>query len=315
MVRLGIWAQANQQPLIEDVLTAGQSHDFELVMLGHEQDKVSTALSAALGGAACTDLRSLLGCPADVIWLAAPGILNTDGRSLVRESSTPVATSSPPPDDLTDLLREADGGMPAAFIPLMRSCHAYRSAATALESFGRIECVHVAMTASNHHTSRTALSLDAFDLITSLMGEPDDVWAANAGTTSSHRPDFMPDQGHLMAALRYGPDRAASVTVSNGAGSWTRRILVLGEGGRLICTDEGASWTDVEGVIQAAPTPDTQINAGAVIAEQLIRIATGEGVPPVSLEAAIVQECARLSALTGQIEDPQHLRRMIGMAG
>ena len=93
------------------------------------------------------DLRKILRSNADVVWLAAPQTLDADARGLVRAATMPVATSSPPPAALADLLSEPDGGMPAHFIPLLRGGAAFQSAATALEGFGLVHCVHVSATA------------------------------------------------------------------------------------------------------------------------------------------------------------------------
>ena len=44
---------------------------------------------------------------------------------------------------------------------------------------GKVDAVSA--TAGDHQTSRSSLALDAFDLVTHLLGEPDEIWAAHAG--------------------------------------------------------------------------------------------------------------------------------------
>jgi len=112
--------------------------------------------------------------------------------------------------------------------------------------------------------------------------------------------------------MRFGTERAASITVSDGGGSWIRRVVILGEGGRIILTDEGVSWTDPDGTAQEAPPTEGQANAGELAGWHLRRIAAGKPIPTISIEAAIALESARLSCLTRQVEDPEHVRNMIG---
>jgi hypothetical protein len=202
--------------------------------------------------------------------------------------------------------------MPAHFIPLLRGGAAFQAASTALEGFGLVHCVHVSATAGDHQTSLASLALDAFDLVTHLLGEPDEIWAGHAGALPVSADPTVERSGHLTAAMRFGNDRAASITVSDGGGTWVRRAVILGEGGRIIVTDEGVSWTDPEGRSQEAPPTEGQANAGELAGWHLRRLAAGKPPPPISLEAAVALESARLSCLTRQVEDPTHVRNMIG---
>ncbi len=312
MTRVAIWATGQQHTLIERALNAeGPGEPLTLAVVGAADAQAAEALASRFKVPAVTEVRGVLHAEVDVIWLAAPGVLDADGRSLVRTASVPVATSAPPPAELADLLAESDGGMPALFLPLMRGGAAFQSASTALESFGEIHCVHVSATAGDHQTSNSALALDAFDLVAHLLGEPDELWAAHAGPLPI-TPDPVVDRpGHLTAAMRFGRERAASITVSDGGGSWIRRVVILGEGGRLIVTDEGVSWTDPEGRSQEAPPTEGQSNAGELAGWHLRRMAEGRPLTQVSIDAAILQEAARLSCLTRQVEDPDRVRRMV----
>lgn len=313
MPQLAIWAHPNQTRLLQRAIAEGPRGDrLNPVVVGCADEHGAAMLGDGLGTASCTDLRDVLQAEADVVWLAAPRTLDADARGLVRAAAMPVATSAPPPAALSDLLSEPDGGMPAIFIPLLRGGAAWQSAAAALDNFGTVHCVHVSSTAGDHHTSRASLALDAFDLVTHLLGEPEEIWAAHAGPLAVTPDPTVERSGHLTAAMRFGTERAASITVSDGGGTWVRRVVILGEGGRLIVTDEGVSWTDPEGVSQEAPPTEGQANAGELAGWHLRRLAAGRDVPRISLEAAVVLESARLSCLTRQVEDPLHVRNMIG---
>lgn len=313
MPRLAVWAAEGQQLLIERALSASpQSDPLTLVTWGSPTSRGRETLGDALQTTGSNDLRDILRADVDVIWLAAPGTLDADARTLTRSAIVPVATSAPPCAALADLLDEPDGGMPAVFIPLLRAGPAFQAAMTALDSFGEIHCIHVSATAGDHQTSRNALAIDAFDLVTHLLGEPEEVWAAHAGPEPVSPDPMVERTGHLTAAMRFGHDRAASITVSDGGGSWIRRAVILGEGGRLIITDQGVSWTDPSGATMDAPPAEGHATAGELAAWHLQRLAAGKQDPRIALEAAITMEAARLSTLTRQVEDPQHVRSMVG---
>ncbi|MDP7029125.1 MAG: hypothetical protein QF733_02785 [Phycisphaerales bacterium] len=313
MPRIAIWAAPNQTQLIERALGEGPPAErLSPTLVGAANPAAAAALGEALDAPFTSDLRDVLQADADVAWLAAPSTLTSDARAIARSSPIPVATSAPPPAALADLLSEPDGGMPAVFIPLLRGGAAFSAAATAMESFGQIHCMHVSSTAGDHQTCGSALALDAFDLVTHLLGVPDEIWAAHAGESPISADPTVQRPGHMSAAMRFGTERAASITVSDGGGSWIRRVVILGEGGRIIVTDEGVSWTDPEGEAQEAPPTEGQANAGELAGWHLRRLATNKPIPTISIEAAIALESARLSCLTRQVEDPEHVRNMIG---
>lgn len=309
MTRVAIWAGADQVPLLRRAIDAGA---FETPAIGCSDATGAVALSQALDQPVETDLRAVLSVDCDVIWMAAPRALDTDTRTMLRSVNCPVATSAPPPAALAELLEEPDGGMPATFIPLMRGGPTWAAAESALEGFGQIHCVHVSATAGDYQTSLRALLLDAVDLVTHLIGEPDEIWSAHAGQQAVSADPTAELSGHIAAAMRMGTKQAASLSISDGGGSWIRRVVLLGDGGRIIVTDAGVSWTDPEGVNQEAAPTENRVTAGELAAWHLKRLAEGRPQLRTTLAAAVVMETARLSCLTRQVEDPQQVHNMIG---
>ncbi len=309
MTQVSIWADADQTPLLKRAMA---SNRLEAASIGCSDPKGAVLLADALGLAVSGDLRTVLTAECDVIWIAAPRALDADTRSILRQVQKPVATSAPPPGALTELIQEPDGGMPAQFIPLLRGGPTWATVESALENFGGIQCIHVSTTAGDYQTSVNALLLDAVDMVTHLIGEPDEVWASHAGPHPVSADPTAGISGHVAAAMRFGTTQAASVSVSDGGGSWIRRAVLLGEGGRIIVTDSGVSWTDPAGDTNEPPPTEEGTTAGALAAWHLQRMAEGRPIPRTTLAAAVVMETARLSCLTRQVEDPQQVHNMIG---
>ena len=90
--------------------------------------------------------------------------------------------------------------------------------------------------------------------------------------------------------------------MSDGGGSWIRRATVLGEGGRIILTDEGVSWSDPEGAAQEAPPSEAHATAGALSRWHLLRLVQGMSTEQPGTDAALLCEALRLSCITGQVE-------------
>lgn len=309
MTKVSIWAAADQAPLLQRTLS---SNGLEAASIGCGDPNGAVLLADTLGLPVSADLRTVLTAECDVVWIAAPRALDADTRSILRTVQKPVATSAPPPGALAELIQEPDGGMPAQFIPLLRAGRTWPTVESALEDFGSIQCIHVSATAGDYQTSVNALLLDAVDMVTHLIGEPDEVWASHAGPHPVSADPAAELSGHIAAAMRFGTDQAASINVSDGGGSWIRRAVLLGEGGRIIVTDSGMSWTDPAGDAKEAPPQEEGTTAGALAAWHLQRLAQGRAIPRTTLAAAVAMETTRLSCLTRQVEDPQQVHNMIG---
>ena len=303
-VKIIAWADANQLEVLQRALASGL---IDVIGIGSPDPDDGIALSKALKVEQVKDLRSALhGTDHDIAWIAARDALDTAARSAIRTSERPVASSTLPPDPVLELLAEPDDGLPAHLVPMMRQAPGYIAAAGALEGFGRIECVHISMTSGQEQSSPWARLYDAMDLVVHMLGEPDEVFAAHAGPRPLQADGLAGIAGHFSVAARFPNQSTATMVVSDGGGSWDRRMLILGDEGRLIVNDHGAEWTHVDGARdESGASSDEPVGAGVLVAQQLQRIVEDVMEPePPGTRGRVLKLCesARISCLTGQAE-------------
>lgn len=310
-VRMLVWADRNQESMLERSLDTGL---VAMQRIGSPDDHAGRDLADRFGAAQATDLRAALAeGEFDIAWITARDVIDQSMRDAIRACPKPVATSTLPVDPVMDLLSEPDHGMPARFVPRMRQSRGCVSAMQLLEDFGRIECVHVSMTAGQQQTSPWALLYDAMDMVHALLGVPDEVFAAHAGARSL-QPDVIAGiTGHFSVALRFPGQTAASIVCSDGGGSWDRRVLVLGSGGRLIIDDDHVEWTLPDGEAADAgstESAETANGVGELAAHHLRRVleSVEEAEAPETIGRVLALcESARVSCLTGQAEVPSQI--------
>jgi hypothetical protein len=274
-------------------------------------------LAKTLSASRVDDLRAaLLAQDYDIAWLLTPGCLDADTRKVIHDLDRPVATSTPPAGSVQDMIAEPRNGRLARFVPLMRLGRPFRGAEQALENFGACYSGHVEMIAGCDGVTSASLLYDAMDLVHGLFGMPDNLFAARAGEGPISRTGSTPLDGHIVVSLRYPNRCAAAVSIAEGGGRWSRRVVILGEGGRLIVSDDGVEWLSTEGdVLDAGRGQTTDLpSAGLVAGHHLKRLASDrEPVDEIDtcLETLCLCESVRLSCITGQVEDPGHVARML----
>ncbi|MCH2133406.1 MAG: hypothetical protein MK116_06625 [Phycisphaerales bacterium] len=311
-VRCLAWGTLSQLLMME---AAAALDGLEITLAGCPVPDESRELAESLEAERVDDLRAaLLRDDWDVAWLTAPGCLDADIRRLIRELDRPVATSTQPADSVQVLVGEPDTPQRARFIPLMRHGRPFRGAEQVLENFGARHSAHIEMIAGCDGVTSSSLLYDAMDLVHGVFGMPDNLFAARAGVTAMTNDG--PIDGHIVVSLRY-PDRcAAAVSIAEGGGQWSRRVAILGEGGRLIVSDDGVEWLSADGdVLDAGRGQTTNIpTAGEVAGHHLKRLALNrEPIDEIdmSLDALCLCEAVRLSCVTGQVEDPARIARML----
>jgi predicted dehydrogenase len=303
-----VWANVNQQQLLRNTFN-GTS--LTCTSIGCADTTARTSLASALEAQPCDDLRQMLHSnEVDVIWLSAPNVLTAELRSVITNTQTSVATSAPCSEGFNP---ELYADSQTHFIPLLRGGESFHNAAGCLDVLGPVQCMHYVATAGDHQTSLRALLFDAADLILHLIGMPDEVFAGHAGSTLTADP-AAELAGHLTATMRFANGCTASMTVSDGGGTWVRRATLLGDGGRMIWTDDDVRWTSADGSVheEELNPSDAGETAGSLSRWHLLRIIEGKLPPQPNASAALLCEAIRLSCVTGQIEEPNHVASMFG---
>jgi hypothetical protein len=294
--RLAVWADPQQQTLIEDVVRRG---GFDLV----------TVVSAET-----ESIRDLVRPDVDLLWLAAPGAVGADERRLLREAAVPVISSVPMPGSVAEIADDPGEAEAARFVPLMRRSPGYRAAREVFDQFGRRQCASVVAGSAGGEGTLFARLFDAMDLAESLCGPIKELGAALWRPVAGVPETLAGLAGHLTANVRFADNRCAAVAVSDLAGQWFRQVTVLGEGGRLSIDDAGFEWVSPDG-----QTIDSHREKGgvghsdlvAIHARRLLEGADAADPPPDGARLLAVCEAARLSARTGADEAPRKVLEMM----
>jgi hypothetical protein len=324
---ISAWLSPGQAPMLRRV---GELLHLPIVRAGSPDLGQSHAVANDLLASPSTDLRQLLVDPqARVVLILAAGAFGTDPASAdasilaaAAARGVRVLSLDPMPASALDLASpewQAPGAA-AAFKPLALFRHAptVRDAFELLPDLGPIRLAHAELLASPDESSLGSRLFDGVDLLLSLMADPDTIDAAPV--PPSGLPISTPDSlrklaGGLSVHLRWTDGRAATITASNHAGGWRRRVVLIADQGRLTIDDAGIEWRDASGSLREAPhdrTPHT--SAAHCIAHAVARVLEPGAPPdpPIPLASILcTAQAAMLSARTRQTESLASINRIL----
>jgi hypothetical protein len=278
------------------------------------------------------DLRSLLAMTeAGMVILADPGRFGDgqspgDLRTIVAAAARGVTVASLEPMPAHSLHLSLPAWREAspvtrervAFLPLARRSAAFRTAAELLHAFGPIEALAITTLGGGSEGSLGARLLGACDLLIALLDLPLSAQALHTATSEHpETPELLRGlHGHLAATFAFAGGQSASLFASDRAATWSRSIVMLGPGGRLVADDTRADWFDAAGLhveTITAPLRGDDL-AAAVIADDLnALLGHAPRVAPADLASVLATaHAALLSAKTGNAEQPGELRRLSG---
>lgn len=356
-VRALAWASAAQVPLLR--LLAERCGLVWSAAGSPERGRsleVARALSEGQGSDAqpFDDVRSALAGlaeaarpePGTLMLLAAPVPVdvNPADTRLRPSSAVRVATLEPIPASLIGTGGDLSAMGAFRLVPMFRHARAVRESAEALAAFGAIRTMAVSAMGQPGTGSLGARLLDAVDLITLTMGEPETVDASYAGPGVAPHPEasaasapmrMLPGEdlrglsGDMTVHLRFADGRSALAHVSDSAGAWRRGATIVGQSGRIDLDDERWTWSGQSGKVidELKPRPASTIggrerrersrgpSALDTISESIVRLLDpGLNDPPPARPASALAcaVAAVLSARTGQPEFPATLRRIAG---
>lgn len=354
----------------DDLRAALATGDAELVLLaapgdfagGQRQGAMDAEDAGALAACRARGVRiaSIEPMPASVLQLgaavptpsadAAPGepggdvIAASTGAGVVLGPGAPVLVDEPEPRIRARAI-DAGGGWARA-LPLLRHCRAMREAADLFETLGQVRTAVFEGWSGPGQGSLGARLFDAMDTLVWLLGAPEQVdaayvWPARARPIHATTGETLRGlHGDLTANLRFADGRAASVALSDCAGRWGTSVTLIGEGGRLRVTDDGAGgsgggggggtgtggfvWLSADGQTVDASRParrkrgqEERADEAFVDAasEQVARLLDQRVPAPAPTDYAAVLAAAGaalLSARTGEAESPRTILRMAG---
>ena len=311
-IRLIVWAEPGQAALVREAIEDGPLH---LAAVGSPATAAGTRLSEALAADRATTLReAILRDDVDLLWLASPQRIDTDERRLLRAARANAITTEPLPASAADVLADPDEAATARFVLLMRQSPGYRAAADVFETFGERCAANIVLGCGPGQGTLFARLFDAMDLAEALCGRIEQVHAALWRPLGGVPETLDGLTGTLTANLRFRFNHCAAVTVSDCAGAWLRRIVLLGTKGCLHIDDGGFQWIAPDGRQVDTHREKRALSPGQLVADQVRRMLTaqpGTDPPPDTARLLALCEAARLSARTGGPETPDKVIEML----
>lgn len=303
------------------------------------------------------DLRAALSAAQPGLFLiASPGPLGRPGQPLdaevllaARERGVHVASLDPLPASLLDLAHALPPGTTldpddplagpgtnlawASFGPLSRAAKPFADLPELLAAFGPVRAAVIQSLAAPIEGSLGTRLLDTFDLVLSLLGEPESIDAAYCNPLLTRNLHATPGEtlhdlrGDMTANLRLPGGRACSLLLSDQGARFERAMTFIGPAGRLTVTDDGAIWLDPSGKPteeahakkpKRAAKPRADAAASRFIdllADHLTALRTGGHASMTPLHwprLLAMAQAALLSARTGEGESPATMLRMAG---
>jgi hypothetical protein len=251
-----------------------------------------------------------------------------------RSRGIDVVSMEPLPGSLVDLAWQAEGiGGGAGAAPLVRQGGLFRRSSVftqvreTVALIGAVRAVFLEFVGPPGMGSLAARLVDACAVIDGLagLGMPESVDAAVAAAGSAGAVHLAPPEklrhlrGDMTVNLRLPNGAAASLSASDHAGPWRRRVRIVGETGVIEASDGGIVVADPEGRpldgAAAVPNALAGTDAAAVLGAQLrLEIERRAVADPINWAGVLaIAEAALLSARTGQNESPETLLRMAGV--
>jgi hypothetical protein len=295
-----VWLDPEQVPLVRAV---AESIGLPIVAAGSPIRGRSREVAAALAGTAgqgdvepIDDLRAgLAATSASAVWIAAAGTFGGESAAgadlealrACRARGIRIATMEPIPASALELAAAAaglgpvgdDAGAPelVRFVPRARLARAVLEAAEVLSAFGPVRTLAFEAWSGRGEGSLGSRLVDAMDVVSWLLGEPETIDAAYMWPGKGVResggfsapPDGVGADGaahgaggglHLLPAetlrglhgdmtlnCRFADGRGAAVVISDQAGRWNRALMLVGPGGRIRVYDDGFEWVAPDG--------------------------------------------------------------------
>ena len=311
-IRLIAWAEPDQVSLVRQAV---EVEAIDLAAVGSPDAAAGTRLSETLAAEHTATLReAILRDDIDLLWIVSPREIGGDERRLLREARARTISTEPLPGSAAEVLTDAREAQTADFVPLMRHSPGYRAAREVFGHFGERCAMSIFLGSGPGQGTLFARLFDAMDLAEALGGSVQQVHAALWRPLGGVPDTLRGLSGSLTITLRFSDNRCASLTASDCAGGWLRRIVLLGAGGCLCIDDGGFEWMSPDGRLIDAHRERRTISPGELVAGQIRQMLSGIDAadpPPDTARLLALCEAARLSARTCGPETPAKVMEML----
>ncbi len=311
-----IWADAARVPLVRTVLDL-MGAAVQPLGVGSPRPQTAAAMELArdLDCVFEDDLRKLLvEKPSAYLLLASAAGLGAEELRLAQEHDTIVLAVEPISASL-----DAPLGPGVRRLPDFRQGVGWRSAAEPTDVLGALRAASYWSLGAGE-VSLFARLAEAWTLLLSFVphpGVPSTITAALTGSAASGIESLRGVGGSLSLQTILGDHCAATMLVSDRAGSAERRLTLVGEGGRLRVDDLSYTLYDASGRIVDQCSPQGVADFADLVAQDWRRLIDQgnrleeRGEPQ---ESAVLACCLTtlLAARTRQPESPAAVLRMRG---
>lgn len=308
-----IWTDGARLAVVREVVA--QMADVSVLAVGGPGRGAVSDLAEALGVPGLDDPRQMLvDHPASVLLLGCSTGVRAEDVERAAASGTDVLWLDPPAGVEREVLRQGEGEWGrVACVPAWRMCPAWRSASEPQQVLGGVHSMSLTGMSPAGGPSLYGLLYDAMDLVVHLLGEPDGLEAALTGALVGPPEENEGLTGHLTVHLRFGERASVTLHLSDRAMGWSRRLVVLGEGGRLIMDDGTYELIDAEGgVLDEEGAAEERLGVAGLIARQWGWMAH-QVMMPEAVNGEVIGACCSavlLSCRTGGSESPGVFRQL-----
>ncbi|MFT5423014.1 MAG: hypothetical protein ACI89L_000787 [Phycisphaerales bacterium] len=333
-----VWCRPDQTDLVREVAAA---LGLAVTHAGCPTRGRATDVAGALDAQPLTDLRAAIAsAERGLVWMLDPGpfgsadddaaaILAAHRRGVRLASLEPIPASAL---QLTEPWTQSHHGVRAVDVihlgPLLSRMPTLGEAMEHREAMGRIRSVGIESCGRPEQGSLGAHLTGSLEFLIALFETPELVDAAFVSARTENGLHEMAGEtlrglrGDMTLSMRFPSGQAATVLCSDHAGSWTRSITLLGEGGRMHVTDLGFDWFAPDGSVadhhRAEPRPEgpSGPRGGAVhaIVQDLASFLEPDQPGRVPIDPRPVLAAAQtalLSCRTGQAESPATITRLM----
>lgn len=278
-----------------------------------------TELAEQRGIEFCSDPKELIREDVDAVLVADPALsLDTEAIATMMQQTSRIGarlfTLTPRPAEFSESSRLLAAGPLPRPLPLMRDFALGRSLFDAATSFGAIDAVEVSLDAAWPCGSCAGRLFDAFDILYELLGTPNSVEAVASRPPNK---EAGPELQRVLAIARYNDGRAASISVGDDAGGWSRAVTIWGNSSRVRWIDGVVDYSDGK-VSSREARPAEEVDLKAQFAKELAESVCHvlKAPPSVStnerrIDVLSAVEACMLSVRTGEHESVQRVRSVL----
>lgn len=326
-----VWCTLDQMNLAR---RAAELSGLTIIAAGSPETGQTGSLAGALGCKPCDDLRAaMVESVCDAFVMLAVGEFGmgdsatADTRALdaAHARGVKILSLEPVVADLADwtaLGADAPSSIATIVRPLgmVRRARRYRELEEILRDFGPVHSLSLSLAGPRTEGSLAARLLSALDCASAIIGEPIAVAGALSARSMRSENRLRSLSGDCAASLRTATGQVGSLMLCDRIARHDLHLTLHGDGGVIRYQTDSLLWLGKDGVPVETSSfgPQSAVTGARLLADELSRQlypGAAEHGPVRWASVLAAAQAVLLSAATGQVESPETIRRMNGLAG